>query len=366
MTFKLQSGLRAIVGAIVFAWASLVFAVGVLAQSDPNSTLTFATVDRPPFSMEINGVRTGFSIDLIREIAKELNADVQFEPMDSFAQMFDAVQQGRVDGAVANISITSERETVMDFSQPIFESGLQILAAADSGGSPSLFKAVFTMDIAFTILVAFAILFLGGMVMWSFERRSQPYFDRPMKDALFPSFWWALNLIVNGGFEERIPRSRPGRVLAVIMVAASLFIVSAFVAQITSAMTVQAISGPIDSINDLEDRRVGTTSGSTAASFLDVRDIKYAGFTTFETLMDAYENEELEAVVFDGPILAYHLRKHGDGTDRLVERVFKREFYGIALSQGSDLTEALNLAVLTVQEDGRYNQIFENWFGPEH
>ena len=33
----------------------------------------------------------------------------------------------RVDGAIANITITAERERAMDFSQPIFGSGIQIL-----------------------------------------------------------------------------------------------------------------------------------------------------------------------------------------------------------------------------------------------
>jgi len=38
---------------------------------------------------------------------------------------------------------------------------------------------------------------------------------------------------VNGGFEERVPQSRVGRGFAVLLVIASLFIVSIFVAQIS-------------------------------------------------------------------------------------------------------------------------------------
>jgi polar amino acid transport system substrate-binding protein len=34
-----------------------------------------------------------------------------------------------------------------------------------------------------------ALLFFGGLLMWFFERRVQPYFGKPAREALFPSFW---------------------------------------------------------------------------------------------------------------------------------------------------------------------------------
>ena len=103
---------------------------------------------------------------------------------------------------------------------------------------------------------------LAGMLMWVFERNRQLYFRRPLRDALFPAFWWALNLVVNGGFEERMPQSRFGRFFAVLLVVSSLFVVSVFVAQITATLTVAAISENVDSLNDLEDRRTATTAAA--------------------------------------------------------------------------------------------------------
>ena len=45
-----------------------------------------------------------------------------------------------VDLAIANISITSEREKIMDFSQPIYDSGLQILVP--KGGGANFMKII--------------------------------------------------------------------------------------------------------------------------------------------------------------------------------------------------------------------------------
>ncbi|WP_137701329.1 transporter substrate-binding domain-containing protein [Marimonas lutisalis] len=330
------------------------------AQDEP---LTFATVERVPFSHQMGDAHTGFSIDLMRAIATEIGRDVSFTRVEKFADMFDAVQAGRVDGAIANISITSTREEIMDFSQPIFEAGLQIMIPADASGG-SLLSALFSRDILLAILAAGALLFAGGMAMWAFERHRQPYFDRPARSALFPSFWWALNLVVNGGFEERVPQSRPGRVFAVLLVISSLFIVSIFVARITAAMTVEAITSNIETLSDLDGRHIATIEGSTASAFLDSRGIHHARAASLQELLDGFEAGHLDAVVFDGPILAHHLRIHPE-SGRLLPRVFKRENYGIALPTDSPLTEEINRALLSLRESGRYSELRAQYFGAQ-
>jgi len=333
---------------------------GAAAQEQP---LDFMTIERPPFSMrDENGEWTGFSIELMQAIAPELGRELRFTEADVFPDMIGAVQAGRVDGAVANISITSAREETLDFSQPIFESGLQIMLPADDTGS-SLISAIATRDIALFLLSAFGLLFLAGMLMWVFERNRQLYFRRPLRDALFPAFWWALNLVVNGGFEERMPQSRFGRFFAVLLVVSSLFVVSVFVAQITATLTVAAISENVDSLNDLEDRRTATTAGSTGEALLELRDIPHESYASFEALLRDFENGAVEAVLFDGPLLNWYLMKDGKGKGRLVNRVFKRENYGIALPTGSALTEDINRALLALRESGKHDDIARRYFG---
>lgn len=337
-----------------------------VAQSEDLRPLVFATVERAPFSMQNGAGLTGFSVELMRDIGKEMGREVQFEAHDRFGDMLDAVNAGRVDGAVANISITAAREELLDFSHPIFEAGVQIMLPPEGEQTLSLFSALFNRDIALAVLAAGALLFGGGMLMWVLERRRQPYFDRPLKDAMFPSFWWALNLVVNGGFEERVPQSRGGRMFAIFLVISSLFIVSVFVARITAAMTVAAISGNIDNLSDLDGRRIGTTAGSTAAVFLDQREMSHQDFDDLEDLLAAYEDRALDAVVFDGPILAWYITENGTDAARLLPRVFKRENYGIALPSGSPMTEAINRALLSLRESGRYDQLRRKYFGAQN
>ncbi len=337
------------------------FTLSAAQSSDP---LVFATVERPPFSiLDVSGTEPeGFSVELMRAIAQDLNRSISFVPAESFRAMLDAAKSGAVDGAIANISITASREIEMDFSQPIFESGIQILMPAEVS-SLGRVGGLLTQEIGTAILIALALLFGGGMMMWVFERHHQPYFDRPAKDALFPSFWWALNLVVNGGFEERMPQSKPGRFFAVILVIASLFVVSVFVATITAAVTVEALQDSVDSINDLDGRSVGTVGGSTSADFLNQRDIRFTGYFTPKEMLADFDDGTIDAVVFDGPILAYHVSANSKSKARVIERVYRPENYGIALPSGSAMREEINQSLLKLREDGTYDALIKKWFG---
>ncbi|CUH51399.1 amino acid ABC transporter substrate-binding protein, PAAT family (TC 3.A.1.3.-) [Shimia marina] len=334
----------------------------VPAWAQSGETLVFATVDRPPFAILEESGPAGFSIDLMRAIGDDLGMNIRFVAQDSFADMLEVVQSGTVDGAIANISITASRETIMDFSQPIFESGIQILMPAETGTLARV-GGLLTREILTAILVAMGLLFGGGMIMWVFERHHQTYFDRPAKDALFPSFWWALNLVVNGGFEERMPQSRPGRFFAVLLVISSLFVVSVFVATITAAVTVEVLHDSVDSINDLDGRNVGSVEGSTSARFLDTRDIRFRAYTTPQDMLAAFQQGTIDSAVFDGPILAYFVRNEARNSARLIERVYRPENYGIALPTGSALREAIDQSLLKLREDGTYDTLLEKWFG---
>ena len=345
----------------------ILFALGLMvsiwAQSAAAQVLTVSTVTRVPFSMVKDGADVGFSIELLQALATALDWDYQIDRVDQFSDMLNSVTEGKADLAIANISITSARETQMDFSQPIFESGLQIMIHSDAARAPSLRRAFLSKDLLLALGIAFVMLMGGGMLMWMFERRSQPYFDRPAKDAWFPSFWWALNLVVNGGFEERVPQTVFGRLFGVMLVLSSLFVVSVFVAKITSVMTVEAISGSVNSVNDLYGQRVGTIKESTASGFLNRRDIDFDGFDGLQPLLEAFEADDVDAVVFDAPILSYYVANEAKENAILAGSVFLRENYGIVFPTDSPLVEEVNQALLALREDGTYDTIYRKWFG---
>lgn len=343
---------------------ALVAVIALWPAKSMSQELVVGTVTRPPFSMSLAGTDLGFSIDLWDALAQSLDQPYKFERFETFSGMLSAVETGQVDLAIANISITAAREQVMDFSQPIFSSGLQIMTHVDSSGL-ALWSTLLKKELILSVILAFAALLGVGMLMWSLERRHQEYFDQPAKQAMFPAFWWALNLVVNGGFEERVPRTTLGRLMGVAMVITSLFFVSVFVAYVTSAMTVEAITTSINSVNDLYGKRVGTVAGSTAAGYMDKRDLDYVEYAGLDQMLAGFESKDLDAVIFDAPILAYYVKTRAQGRAQMNGAVFLRENYGIAAATGSPLTEEINRSLLRLRESGKYEEIYESWFGLE-
>lgn len=324
--------------------------------------LKVLTIKRQPFAMVVKGRLVGFSVELWQEVARELGMRTEFEVETSFRDMLKRVADGKVDAAIANITITSEREKVLDFSQPMFDAGIQVMVRS-SGGTGGLFGAIFNWEMLGLVVVAGLVLFIVANLMWWFERRDQPYFQYPYGEGIWRAFWWALNLMVNGGFEERVPQTRKGRLFAVFLVIASLFLVSAFVAKITAALTVGELTSQISSYRDLFNRRVGTTEGSTSAEFLEGHAVPYRRFPGMRQLLKAMEKGELDAVVHDAPVLAYYVNTRGSGRVRLIGAVMRPEKYGIALPAGSKQREGINQALLRIREDGRYADLYRKWFG---
>jgi ABC-type amino acid transport substrate-binding protein len=90
-------------------------------------TFKVATKILPPFVTEENGELGGFSIELWKKIAQELEAKSDFKKTESIPGLLSALTAKQADLSIAAISVTAAREKDFDFSQPIFDAGLQIL-----------------------------------------------------------------------------------------------------------------------------------------------------------------------------------------------------------------------------------------------
>ncbi|MGX7164378.1 amino acid ABC transporter substrate-binding protein/permease [Enterococcus massiliensis] len=88
--------------------------------------LTFA-----PFEFQNeNNEYVGIDIDLLNEIAKDQNFSVDLRPL-GFDSSIQGVQSNQLDGMIAGMSITDERKESFDFSEPYFDSGIQMAVRAD-------------------------------------------------------------------------------------------------------------------------------------------------------------------------------------------------------------------------------------------
>lgn len=76
-------------------------------------------------------VLTGFDIDIGKEVAKRLG--VSYEPITTdWSGIVDGLRSGRYDGIFGSMAITEERSKVVDFTDPYYYSGAQLIVRNDS------------------------------------------------------------------------------------------------------------------------------------------------------------------------------------------------------------------------------------------
>ncbi|QDW38771.1 transporter substrate-binding domain-containing protein [Bradyrhizobium sp. KBS0727] len=347
--------------------ALLAFCVPGSSAQGSASKLRVATRVVAPMVIEDKGALRGFSIDLWNSISARLNRETEYLVMSDVGEVLDAVGNGRADLGIAAISITSERESRFDFSQPILNAGLQILvrgAAENAEPSPvHLMRLFFSRTLLIWLGIALLLIMIPAHLVWVVERHhrngivpSKNYFP-----GIFHAMFWAAGTLATQA--DQMPRHWMARIVAVLWMFTAVVFVAFYTAQLTASLTVQKIRGSINGPQDLVGRNVGTTRASTAAAYLSENKAQVREFESLDAVYDALLEKQVDAVVFDGPAILYYVAHDGKGLAQVVGGVFHKEDYGIVFPTDSPLRKQVNEALLALRENGRYQKIYDEWFG---
>lgn len=340
-------------------------ATNVVAQPQPAS-LRVATRLVKPFVFEEKGQLTGFSVELWNEIAKQINVKTEFVVKPTVKELLASINTQEAQLGIAAISITAERELQWDFSQPMFDAGLQILVSAqtsESGILANMIAGVFSPTFWQLIGAILLAILIPAHVVWFFERRpvgglltNKSYFP-----GIFEAAWWSLASLAAQA--DQMPRSAAARVAAVFWMFTSVVFLAYFTASVTSSLTLQQLRGEIKGPEDLPGKNVASVKGSTSVEYLRQRNAEVAEFTKVEEAYEALQRSQVSAVVYDAPVLLYYAAHEGKGKVQTVGSIFRKENYGIAFPDKSPLRKRVNEALLKLRENGTYDQLYTKWFG---
>jgi len=331
-------------------------------------TLHVATRLVKPFVFEENGELTGFSIELWQEISRQMNVKSEFTVKPTVKDLLEAVRSKESDLAIAAISITADREKDWDFSQPMFEAGLQILIpalGAESGIVTSIISAIFNSSFLPILGLVLLTVVVTGHVVWLFERRrSNSMLANPSYfPGIFEACWWAASTLATQA--DQMPRSAAARIVAVIWMFTAVIFIAYFTAAVTSSLTVQQLRGDIKGPEDLPGKRVASVRGSTSAEYLKQHNIQATEFTKIEDAYQALQQGQADAVVYDAPVLLYYASHGGKGKVQVIGSIFRKESYGILFPSDSTKRKPVNETLLTLKENGTYDRLYVKWFGGE-
>jgi ABC-type amino acid transport substrate-binding protein len=320
--------------------------------------LVVGTKEAAPFSMKSpEGEWTGISIDLWRRIAEKQKIKYRFQEEESVQALIDAVAQSKVDIGVAALTVTADRETMLDFTSAFYSTGLGIAVPATTGmaGWAPVVRALTSFSFLRAVLALVGLALLVGLVVWLLERRHNEEFGGPVTKGLSSSVWWTTVAMTQRGIGHQGPRTLPGRLVAMLWMVGSIIAIAVFTASITSALTIRQLQGNVQGVTDLSNVRVGVVGGSSSEDTLDRLRIRFQGYPNAREGLKAVRDGKLDAFVYDRPLLAWIIHQDFRSSVQLLDLIFDQQHYAFALPAGSPLRKPISVAIL--------NEVRNTWWG---
>ena len=335
----------------------------------PNSEsapIQIAVYDEAPFGyIDNQGRYSGLMVEMWEDIADELDLEFEYHLTD-ISDLINGVKTGRYNVGLGAITITPQREALVDFSQPVNASGTGIVVAKKNITSTfSTFVWPITVAIIKLAIALAALLLVSGMLVWWVERNHKR--DPGHRDIDTPEdgLWWSAVTISTIGYGDKVPQTRVGRVIGVLWIFAGLVMLSLFTANASAIFTVTKIESTIENREDLNRVRVGAAKNSSGAEYLEREKIGYLEYSDINMAIDSLLNGHVDAVVSNILVVRY-LNNQTYKRELLVSpKLLLSNNMGIALTPGSKLEEPINRALLRLVSEPKWQSALTRYLGEE-
>ena len=201
-----------------------------------------------------------------------------------------------------------------------------------------------------------------GFVVWLLERRKTEHFSGGTK-GLGTGLWWSTIAMTQAGAAQNAPATLPGRIVATAWMIVSVVTIAVFTAGITATLTRQELQGAVHSMNDLRSVRVGAPTASETSEFLNRQRMSHRTFATPQDGLNALRAGDIDAFVYDKPLLTWLVMRDFSNTARVLELTFDNQNYAIALPKGSPLRQMIDVHILDEVESEWWQQTLFEYLG---
>ncbi|XP_012263496.2 ionotropic receptor 25a [Athalia rosae] len=366
----------------------------------------------------------GYCLDLIAKFAEQMDFDYELVipstrdfgqrlPNGKWTGLVGDLLRGEIDIAVAALTMTSEREEVIDFVAPYYEQSGILIAIRKPVRKTSLFKfmTVLRLEVWLSIVGALTV---TGVMIWLLDKYS-PYSARnnkklypyPCRDfTLKESFWFALTSFTPQGGGEA-PKALSGRTLVAAYWLFVVLMLATFTANLAAFLTVERMQSPVQSLEQLaRQSRINYTVHANShvhQYFINMKNAEDKLYTVWKEITLNSTSEQVEYRVWDYPIkeqyghilqaitqagpvatvpagfqkvvdsenaefafihdsaeIKYEVTKNCNLTE--VGDVFAEQPYAIAVQQGSHLQEEISKRILDLQKDRYFETLASKYW----
>lgn len=319
--------------------------------------------EAPPFAIKNpDGSWTGISVNLWESISAKLKISFRWEERD-LQGLVKGVQDGSLDAAIAAISITRDREEVVDFTHPYYVTSLGIAVRPKEESFTLLISRIFSARFIKTIGLLMASFLIFGTLIWLFERKRNPDFGEEHVKGIGAGFWWAAVTMTTVGYGDKTPITTGGRFIAIIWMFITILSVSSLIAATSSVLNSDPPEHKVESVRDLTKIKVGSVKKSSSLQYLRRNHVVPKVYATALEGMQAVKNKEIDAMLYDEPLMRYLIKQGEIINLKLLPYKFKHQYYSICLPSGSDLREGINHILLEKTAETHWKDLLFNYLG---
>jgi len=331
-------------------WLSAVCSKAQAEAGARREKIVVGTMRVPPFVLRGDDGRwSGLSIELWNQIAADLGLQFELREYDyDLAGLLDAVEHYQVDVAIAALPVTDENEARFDFTHPYFPAGLGIAVRVQPNtGVLATVTGLAGGQALAAIGGLVGLLLVVGVLIWLLERK-QAHFDTRPLHGIADGVWWAAVTMTSTGYGDKVPVTLRGRILGLVWMFASIFLVTLFSAALASSFVVGRLKSDINGPGDLARSRVGAVAGTPGADWLHGQGIAARNYPFVIQAVKALQRGEVQALVYEKAILGHMLKEYHWNELKVLPHTLAVRYYAIALPTGSDLKKPINRALLKI------------------
>ena len=314
----------------------------------------------------------GYIPDLISLLQRNMQfiPDIMLAPPNqTYSGLIQAVANGVYDVVIGDVTITSIRRELVDFSSSIFDSSQRIIMRKELAGNVDLFSYLkpFTLNLWLMLLAACV---CAAVLICSFERRHNPALQqRSLLSSAAMSMWYAVGTLMGYGADFHA-KTAAGRIVTVGLYILSLVFVATYTANLASDLTVSKSKGIISGIDDIKNGKIpfsrfGVRVGTVGEEYY-LREISGGNRNFFplisrQDLYDKLLSRIIDASLMDTGVAEY-ITNNVYCNLTIVGTDFDQSAFGIVIPKQWLYTQDLDVNILALRESGALGDLQRKWF----
>ncbi|KAG8093764.1 hypothetical protein GUJ93_ZPchr0012g19879 [Zizania palustris] len=318
---------------------------------------------------------SGYCIDVFEAIVNKLPHHLSYEFVVFNGTTYDLlvrnVYSGIYDAAVGDITITSERASLVDFTMPYTESGVSLLVLTEND-TKSTIEWIFLKPLTWELWVATVLFFMfTALVIWMIERPRNLEYQGPRSRQLFTALYFSFSTLTFS--HSPIIKSPLSKFVVVIWCFVVLVLVQSYTASLSSILTAKRLRPAVTDLDQLlfDDDYVGYQDISFVRSLLinhgfsETRLRPYRKKQEYaEALRKGSKNGGVSAIVEEIPYITSFLSDPQYKQDfQMLNRIYKTPGFGFVFRNGFPLVHNLSTAILDLTSGDDGLRMEAKWFG---